>query len=309
MTSEPEALPPELVADDAPRYLRRQKPVEVQRRKFGRRTLQRSRRIAIASVAVLASGLVLDLAWDFFTNSPRLRLASVNQIELAGNHVVTRAAVLEKFAADEGRSVVRVPLDERRRALETFPWVERAGIERVLPNRLRIEVVERTPVAFLRLGTELALVDAHGVILERPLEGDFRFPVVTGLTEAMPREQREQRVRLYVALLKDIEWIRPGAGDHVSEVDLSDGKDVRAVLAGVASRDAPVTQEAGPVLVHFGDADFANKFRVFVENIGQWRGSAGHVESVDLRYARQVVVNPESKATAAERGESPAKAR
>jgi hypothetical protein len=35
------------------------------------------------------------------------------------------------------------------------------------------------------------------------------------------------------------------------------------------------------------------------ENIDQWRASAGSVDSVDLRFARQVVVNPESKTVAA----------
>jgi hypothetical protein len=35
------------------------------------------------------------------------------------------------------------------------------------------------------------------------------------------------------------------------------------------------------------------------QNIGQWRASAGSVDSVDLRFARQVVVNPETTALAA----------
>jgi hypothetical protein len=34
------------------------------------------------------------------------------------------------------------------------------------------------------------------------------------------------------------------------------------------------------------------------ENIGQWRSSAGSIDSVDLRFARQVVVNPETKTVA-----------
>ena len=32
-----DAYPPEVLADDEPRYLRRQKPVEIKRRKFGRK--------------------------------------------------------------------------------------------------------------------------------------------------------------------------------------------------------------------------------------------------------------------------------
>ncbi len=63
-----------------------------------------------------------------------------------------REAIVEKFSADMGRSVVRVPLAERREALESLPWVEQAHVQRVLPNRIRVEITERTPVAFLRTG-------------------------------------------------------------------------------------------------------------------------------------------------------------
>jgi len=309
MPPEPEALQPDLAAEEETRYLRRQKPVEVKRRRFGRRSLQFYKRIAIGGAAALVSGLVLYVVWDFVANSAKLRLVSVDQIELGGNHYVTRATVLEKFVADKGRSVLRIPLDARRHALEELPWVERASVERILPNRVRVELVERTPVAFLRQGTGLALIDAYGVILDRPMQGGLRFPVVTGIGENIPREEREQRMKLYVEFLKDIEMIRPGAADRVSEVDLSDAKDVRAVLAGVPGTGLLASENQSPVLVHFGESDFVNKFRLYVENIAQWRASAGRVESVDLRYARQVVVNPESKATAARRSDTASKAR
>jgi hypothetical protein len=52
------------------------------------------------------------------------------------------------------------------------------------------------------------------------------------------------------------------------------------------------------LLVHFGNKDFDTKFRVLVENIAQWRATAGRVDSVDLRFSKQVVVNPESRVVA-----------
>ncbi len=111
----------------------------------------------------------------------------------------------------------------------------------------------------------------------------------------MPREAREQRMNLYVQFMKEIELAQPGADDHVSEVDLSDASDLRATLTGMGA--APGA--ASPVLVHFGDSDFGNRYHLLAENIDQWRASAGSVDSVDLRFARQVVVNPESKTVAA----------
>jgi len=190
---------------------------------------------------------------------------------------------------------VRVPLTERREALESLPWVEQADVQRVLPNRIRVEITERTPVAFLRTGSDLALVDAQGVILDRPADGEFRFPVVGGIGESMPREAREQRMNLYVQFMKGIESVQPGAEDHVSEADLSDAADLRVTLTGLGTASG----NARPILVHFGDSDFGNRYHLLAENIDQWRASAGSVDSVDLRFARQVVVNPESKTIAA----------
>jgi cell division protein FtsQ len=243
----------------------------------------------------MAIGLVLYEAGNYFLFSPGVMLASADQIVIEGNRFVPRDAVVEKFSADMGRSVVRVPLGERRKALETLPWVEQARVQRVLPNRIRVEITERTPVAFLRTANELSLVDSHGMIFDRPVEGDFQFPVVGGIADSTPFEQREQRMTTYVQFMKEIELSQPGADDRISEVDLSDASDVRATLTGLGS-DAGT---ASPILVHFGDSDFGNRFHLLAGNIDQWRASAGSVDSVDLRFARQVVVNPESKTVAA----------
>ena len=213
-----------------------------------------------------------------------------SRLKLRAAASLLRDAIVEKFSADMGRSVVRVPLGERRRALESLAWVEHADVQRVLPNRIRVEITERTPVAYLRAGDELSLVDAYGVILERPVEGDFRFPVVSGLAESMPLDVRAQRMKLFVQFMKDIELARPSADDRISEVDLSDAADIRATLTGLGA--APGNNS--PILVHFGDSDFGNRYNLLAENVDQWRANTGRVDSVDLRFARQVVVNPET---------------
>lgn len=299
MAVEQETTQPEALVEEEPRYLRRQKPLEVRRRKFGRRSWSFYRRMLVGSAAMLVGGWILYEVGHFLLYSPRVLLSDFGQIELRGNHYVGRTAVFEKFAGDRGRSVVRVPLGARRRAIEAIPWAERASVERILPNRIRVDLTERTPVAFLRMGSELALIDAYGVILERPLDGNFRFPVVTGISPGTPRADRQQRMQLYVEFLKEIELARAGASDQISEVGLSDGQDVRATVSGWAKLGAQGAADQGPVLVLFGDTDFVNKFCLLVDNIGPWRASAGRVDSIDLRFARQVVVNPETRTDAA----------
>jgi cell division protein FtsQ len=291
INAETEIYPPEALADEEPRYLRRQKPLEIRRRKFGRKNWPAYRRWLVASFSLLAGGCLVYGGTRFFLFSPRVTLASDDQIEVTGNRYVGTAVVTDKFAADLGRSVLRVPLEERRAELEAIPWIAQATVQRALPNRLRVELTERTPVAFLRADNQLSLVDENGAILDRPLEGDFHFPVATGFDETMPQADREKRMHLYVEFMRDIDLSHPGSSDQVSEVNLADDQDLRAALAGL-----PGLEDQAPVQVHFGDSDFGNKYRLLLDNIGQWRASAGRVESVDLRFARQVVVNPERDA-------------
>lgn len=297
MPSEPENPSREVSASEEPRYLRRQKPVEIRRRKFGKRTWPFYRRVLVAGAGVIVGGILIYEAASFFLYSPRVALTNLDQIEVTGNRYVTRQSIVEWFAKDEGKSVLLVPLDDRRKALENIPWVEHAVVSRILPDRIRVELVERTPVAFLRTGTDLGLIDAHGVLFDRPVEGDFQFPVVSGITESIPAAQRELRMGLYTGLLHDLDQVKQGASDHVSEVDLSDATDLRATLAGLSQMGLTGLDDQGPVLVHFGNKDFESKFRILMENFVQWRSSAGRVESVDLRFSKQVVVNPESKTT------------
>lgn len=229
-------------------------------------------------------------------------LLKPDQIELTGNRIVSREAVLQQFVHDRNQSVLRVPLDVRRSQLEQIPWIESASVQRILPNRLRVVVTERTPVAFARNGNELALIDSHGIILDRPRDEDFHFPIVSGVAEDLPREQREKRMQTYEEFMKSIDLVGFPFADRekkmitiihpsekVSEIDLSNPKDLRVVMTGLTS-----VNDSQAVTIHFGYGEFTGKFKMLVDNFSQWQANAGHVQSIDLQYSRQVVVNPDT---------------
>jgi cell division protein FtsQ len=277
------------VHEDEPRYLRRQKPVEIRRKKFGGKSASFYRRAFVFGVIVTGLITAAALAGDFLYHSPHVALLKPEQIELSGNHVVSRDAVLQQFVRDRGHSVISIPLDARRSALEELSWVETASVQRILPNRIRVEIAERTPIAFLRNGTELGLIDAHGVILDRPRGQDFQFPIVTGLSDSVSREERGRRMATYQQFLKDVDMVRSGSSDRVSEIDLSNPKDLRAVMTGISSAN-----DSQAVTIQFGASDFGGKYRLVVDNFAQWQASNGHVRNIDLQYSKQVILNTDS---------------
>jgi len=299
-----DAFPQEAVADDEPRYLRRQKPLEIKRRKFGRTAWRGYLRVGFWTVLSLAAAGAAYAIGNFLITSPELRLIHPEQIQVSANsgdplRYVSAASVRAVFVADRNRSVLRVPLDERRREIEALPWVSQAVVRRSLPNRIEVEITERTPIAFLREGSEMNLVDAQGTILARPLQGNFHFPVVTGISAEMPIDDRARRMQLFADFSRQVNAARPGAMEHVNEVDLADLNDLRATIAGLPD-SAPAAASDAPVLVHFGEGGFEEKYRSLVENYPQWRAAVGRVESIDLRFTREAVVNPDSAAPAAQ---------
>ncbi len=292
--AEQEAYRPELVTDEEPKYLRRQKPVEIRRKKLSGRGWSFYRRAFVWTVVGAATITATVFAVRYALYSPQMLLLKPDQIDVGGNHIVAKEEIQKLFVGDRNKSVLRIPLDARRSQIQEVAWVDSASVQRILPNRVRVEITERTPVAFFRNGSELILIDVHGVLLDRPEGEDFHFPIVTGMSENLARDEREKRMQTYQEFMKDIDLVKPGSTDRVSEVNLGNPRDLSAVITGLGN-DASVPA----VTVHFGQADFTGKYRTLVENFAQWQASAGPVHAIDLRYSRQVVVNPDTSTAVA----------
>ena len=280
-----ETLERAAVDDVSPRYLRKQKAATVKRQRkepLG----SRLRRGALAFALVVGVSGLAGWCVYFLWFSPSTRLLSPG-VEISGEHYAGRGEVMNVFAADVGRSVLRVPLDRRLDQIDAIPWVRQAAVERVLPDRLVVRISERQPVAFLNTGAGMKLIDADGVILDRPANASFNLPVVSGLDARTPVDERARRVALFSEFLKQIQTVRPDATGEVSQANLASSDDVQVTLA-----TAPVLAGQRPVVVHFGNSDFAGRYRLFLENFPSWEARAGNVEAVDLRYQGQALVTP-----------------
>ena len=86
---------PELIAEDEPRYLRRQKPVEIRRKKFTGRGWPFYRRLLVVSAVGVVGLTAAFYGSQFLLYSPSMLLLKPDQIEVSGNHIVAREAVLQ----------------------------------------------------------------------------------------------------------------------------------------------------------------------------------------------------------------------
>ncbi len=266
--------------DSATRSLRR--PAGAGRsRNWGAMSLGLVILVALGGAAWVVTRVVLE--------NPHFFLSSV---DLHGAKYAARSQVEDQFVLDRGRSLLRVPLEERRRAIERIPWVRSAAVTRVFPDRIEVMIEERTPVAFLWTAAGVALLDGEGVILDLPPGARFEFPVVQGVSADQSLEERRARMELFMELMNDLDRGEGNLRDEISEVDLNNPQDARVI----------VVDDSGAVLLHLGREDFLPRYLLYASQIDQWQRKFANVRSVDLRFERQVVINSDAQTPARSSG-------
>src|SRR5947209_2630614 len=270
------------VAEESP-FLRAQKRVPARRGSLPKKTAHRLLwgfvAVTVFCVSVVAAGTL----YHYGEHSWRFRVESSDNIEVAGMENATKAQIMEVMGADIGRNIFFIPLAQQKAQLEQIPWVESASVMRFVPNRLRVEIHERTPVAFARVGPRIFLIDAGGTLMELPQKHKYSFPVILGMNPGEPLSTRIPRMKAYNELVRDLDSGGARYSQDLSEIDLSDLNNIKV----------RVNDPHGDVQVELGSAEFLKRYKTYVSHVREWRQQFQKLESVNLRYDNQVIVNPD----------------
>jgi cell division protein FtsQ len=256
--------------------------------------------LALGAFLVLVGlGFACDLFKTYLERDARFRIAGTSQIQATGLTEVTRAQLLPVFGEDIGRNIFFVPIGERRKQLEAIPWVEHATVMRLLPNQIRVNVIERQPVAFTRHVQQIGLVDANGVLLDMSpatmAAHHFSFPVVTGMDPGDSPASRKGRMALYGRLMAELDANNQHLSQQISEIDLTDPEDARVLMP----------EPGADILAHFGEDHFLERYQRYKAHIAEWRQQYPKLAAVDLRYEHQVVLEMASGANATQPAADP----
>jgi cell division protein FtsQ len=210
----------------------------------------------------------LPEAEDFAGRSPNLLVEGI--------HYASTSQIRHVFAEDFGRSLYLVPIQNRRHQLLTIDWVEEARISKIWPNTLKVEIRERVPVAFVRLApnrkdgmSRLALIDRDGYILRPRMAAKFTLPVMTGVKESEPLDNRRARVRRVLGMLKEIGPL----ANQISEINVADPNNL--VVAEHVDNDV--------VDLMLGDDNYTERLQNFLNNYGEIKEKRPDVKTLDLR--------------------------
>jgi cell division septal protein FtsQ len=114
----------------------------------------------------------------------------VTEIRVPPDGALQRDQILEATGLREGVNIFTIDTKKARVALDTLPQVERAEIQRILPNRIEVNIVERRPIAWVTQSADENptasdrswLIDARGVVMKtkRMLEEYYHLPHISG---------------------------------------------------------------------------------------------------------------------------------
>jgi hypothetical protein len=143
------------------------------------------------------------------------------------------------------------------------------------------QIDSTAPIAFVRFGKRIELINVNGEFLDIPTNGNNRysFPVVTGISPDEALSKRASRMKSYQYFISELDGSGEKVSEKMSEVDLSDPEDMKAII----------TDRSREIIVHFGHEDFLKRYEEYQAHLGEWLATYPKLSSVDMRYDRTVL--------------------
>lgn len=194
--------------------------------KFGRYVLP----AVLSTVIIGCIGFLVVMGYRTVTAS---NFFDVKTVDVRGVHRSSGADIQKIVTGQTEKSGAwNADLPDLKMRIEKLPFIKSAAVSRVLPNGIRVNVVERIPVAVARLQGGDFLIDADGEVLATVNKNDQEFPmVIRGWDEAKSEKATKdnlQRIKLFQKM--SAEWSQFDLGSRIREIDLSSLSEPKVVV-------------------------------------------------------------------------------
>ena len=158
----------------------------------------------------------------------------VKRIDVVGVERTSKEGIENVVRMESERTGVwRSDLSELKSKVEKLPFVKTASVTRVLPSGLRVQIVERQPVALVTRSGRGYLVDADGEILSLAEGAEENLPfAMIGWDETKSEKamkDNNERVKIYQRMVA--EWRVSNVLSRVQHINLADLREPRAVIS------------------------------------------------------------------------------
>lgn len=246
------------------------------------------------AAGVVAGLAVIAAAGGVLLSAPGL---AVDRVLLRGHSRLSASDIEARLAPARGTNILRVDLGAFRQRVLESPWVADATLTRVLPSTIEVRVVERVPEVLARIGQQLYLMDAAGVLLAEfgPAFGKLDLPIVDGIASGSTRggAARVDPARLAVTRrFLDALDARPELRDRVSQIDATNPHDLVVLL------------DDDSAFLHVGEEQFVERLMVYLEMAPTLSDQLQDIDYVDLRFEGRLFVRARGQMVSALRQEA-----
>ena len=182
--------------------------------------LRLRRALQLVLLCLTFAALSIFCVWGYraLLSSPLLQ---VTRIQVSGCQRLNPQTVIQQAEIPADVNILSLDLNDVSRRLTSHPWIAATLISREIPDRIRIEIKERQPVALVK-GPQFYLMDAQGICFVRAAPGEHPgLPIITGPDLetlgpgcSLPQEftvliedlHRECQLKLPWRLISEIRW-------------------------------------------------------------------------------------------------------
>jgi cell division septal protein FtsQ len=181
-------------------------------------------------------------------------------------------------------NIFQIQLDEIQERLETLQWIKMVKVYRNVPNKLRIDVIEREPFALVKLD-QLHIIDNEGVVLGALASGSaITLPIITGEFIETAVEAGGENSQLYQAL---------HAIDGLMQASPPVLKDVRKILLHSLDNATFISYDPTYPDVRLSLLDQVDNVQRFYRTSHMLQSEKltyANIASVDLRFVERAIV-------------------
>jgi cell division protein FtsQ len=254
-----------------PRFFRPSDATPVRR---NLRVIQMQRVLVVLRNAVFVLVLAAAGFWAYRQTQSDARFA-VRHIEIAGAVHTQRAAIEAITRRYLGLNLFKIDIALVQHDLHSLAWIQRIAIEKRVPNTLRINVVERVPVALAMRDSGLQYVDASGAVCGdlSPSIGDSDLPIVAAAAD-------DKELLRAVQFIDALRLHDPVVYSRIGEV------------RPIAPRGFAIFDRDLGAIVYANADDVSSKFRSLYSIAQAEKLGRSDIEYADLRFADRIVVKP-----------------
>jgi cell division septal protein FtsQ len=208
---------------------------------------------------------------------------TVDAIRFSGLEILEKETVQKMITNLENHSIHDVNMGEIAQIIESNPFIKAARISRHFPNQIKINIIERKPLAMFNMESAL-MIDNEAVVLpNHPYAESALIPILSGFNNAKdlyPEGEQTYSVKVKEAIeiLNKLSNHYPKLYDEVSELTLNKDDEYVIILAD------------RPTKVILGKRDIIPKLNIlksFDKALGERQLTDYRL--LDMRYKKQLI--------------------